>query len=150
MILLIDNYDSFVYNLARYVTDLDESAIVKRHDAVTVSDIEGMPPSHVLISPGPGTPAEARVSVEVVQQLGPRIPVLGVCLGHQCIGAAYGARIVRARHPMHGKSSHIDHQGSGLFEYADRQNEGEEVGRNSVLSSLWFLAEIPPLPPSRE
>lgn len=116
MILLIDNYDSFVYNLARYVTDLGESAMVYRHDAITVSDIEGMAPSHVIISPGPGTPAEAGVSVEVVQQLGPRIPVLGVCLGHQCIGAAYGARIVRARHPMHGKSSHIDHQGSGLFE----------------------------------
>ena len=116
MILLIDNFDSFVYNLARYVVDLGESAIVKRHDSITVSDIERMAPSHIIISPGPCTPAEAGVSVEVIQRLGLRVPILGVCLGHQCIGAAYGASIVRAKQPMHGKPSSIDHQGVGLFE----------------------------------
>lgn len=116
MILLIDNYDSFVYNLARYVTDLGETAIVERHDALTVGDIEQMAPSHVIISPGPCTPAEAGISVDVVRQIGPQTPILGVCLGHQCIGAAFGARIVRARRPMHGKASSIDHRGTGLFE----------------------------------
>ena len=116
MILLIDNYDSFVYNLARYVVDLGELATVRRHDTITVSDIEGMAPSHIIISPGPCTPAEAGVSVEAVQRLGSRVPILGVCLGHQCIGAAYGASIVRAKRPMHGKSSNIDHLGGGLFE----------------------------------
>jgi anthranilate synthase component 2 len=116
MILLIDNFDSFVYNLARYVVDLGESATVKRHDTITVSDIERMAPSHIIISPGPCTPKEAGVSVEVVRRLGPKVPILGVCLGHQCIGAAYGASIVRAKRPMHGKSSSIDHKGIGLFE----------------------------------
>ena len=98
------------------MVDLGESATVKRHDSITVSDIERMAPSHIIISPGPCTPAEAGVSVEVIQRLGPRVPILGVCLGHQCIGAAYGASIVRAKQPMHGKSSSIDHQGVGLFE----------------------------------
>jgi anthranilate synthase/aminodeoxychorismate synthase-like glutamine amidotransferase len=115
MILLIDNYDSFVYNLARYVQELGAEPRVVRHDAVDVKDIEGLAPSHIIISPGPCSPAEAGISTEVVHQLGPRIPILGVCLGHQCIGAAYGGEIVRARAPMHGKTSRIHHQGTGLF-----------------------------------
>jgi len=115
MILLIDNYDSFVYNLARYVRELGEVPLVRRHDAVTVDEIEALGPSHIIISPGPCTPAEAGISTEVVRQLGERIPVLGVCLGHQCIGAAYGAEIVRAGRPMHGKPSRIHHQAQGLF-----------------------------------
>jgi anthranilate synthase/aminodeoxychorismate synthase-like glutamine amidotransferase len=115
MILLIDNYDSFVYNLARYVRELGEVPVVRRHDAVPVDDILAMNPSHIIISPGPCSPAEAGVSIEVVRALGHRIPILGVCLGHQCIGAAYGGDIVRAGHPMHGKISRIHHTGRGLF-----------------------------------
>jgi anthranilate synthase/aminodeoxychorismate synthase-like glutamine amidotransferase len=115
MILLIDNYDSFVYNLARYVRELGEEPVVRRHDALTVEDILSLAPSHVIISPGPCSPAEAGISTEVVRRVGPRIPVLGVCLGHQCIGAAYGAEIVRAGRPMHGKTSRVLHEGTGLF-----------------------------------
>ena len=115
MILLIDNYDSFVYNLARYVRELGEEPVVRRHDALTVDEILALAPSHVIISPGPCSPAEAGISTDVVRRVGPHIPVLGVCLGHQCIGAAYGAEIVRAGRPMHGKTSRILHEGTGLF-----------------------------------
>jgi anthranilate synthase/aminodeoxychorismate synthase-like glutamine amidotransferase len=115
MILLIDNYDSFVYNLARYVRELGETPAVRRHDAVTLDEIEGLAPSHIIISPGPCSPKEAGVSNDVVRRFGPTIPILGVCLGHQCIGAAYGGEIVRAARPMHGKTSHIHHQDSGIF-----------------------------------
>jgi anthranilate synthase/aminodeoxychorismate synthase-like glutamine amidotransferase len=115
MILLIDNYDSFVYNLARYVRELGEEPVVRRHDAASVEEIGAMDPSHIIISPGPCSPAEAGVSTDVVRGLGHRIPILGVCLGHQCIGAAYGGDIVRAGRPMHGKISRIHHTGRGLF-----------------------------------
>ncbi|HZI21389.1 MAG TPA: aminodeoxychorismate/anthranilate synthase component II [Gemmatimonadales bacterium] len=115
MILLIDNYDSFVYNLARYVRELGEQTVVRRHDATTYDEIEALHPSHIIISPGPCTPGEAGISTEVVRRFGPRTPILGVCLGHQCIGAAYGAGIVRAARPMHGKASRIHHDGRGLF-----------------------------------
>jgi anthranilate synthase component 2 len=115
MILLIDNYDSFVYNLARYVRELGEEPLVRRHDAMTVEDILALAPSHIIISPGPCSPAEAGISTEVVRRVGPHIPILGVCLGHQCIGTAYGAEIVRARRPMHGKTSRIHHADSGLL-----------------------------------
>ena len=115
MILLIDNYDSFVYNLARYVRELGEVPLVRRHDAVEVDEILELAPSHIIISPGPCSPKEAGVSTEVVRRLGSRIPLLGVCLGHQCIGAAYGGEIVRAGQPMHGKPSRIHHSGRGLF-----------------------------------
>jgi anthranilate synthase component II len=115
MILLLDNYDSFVYNLARYVCELGETPVVRRHDALTVEDVAAMAPSHIIISPGPCSPAEAGISTEVVRRLGATIPILGVCLGHQCIGAAYGGEIVRAGRPMHGKTSMIHHRGEGLF-----------------------------------
>jgi anthranilate synthase/aminodeoxychorismate synthase-like glutamine amidotransferase len=115
MILLIDNYDSFVYNLARYVRELGEEPLVRRHDALTIEEIATLDPSHIIISPGPCSPAEAGISTETVRSIGARIPILGVCLGHQCIGAAYGAQIVRARAPMHGKTSQIHHSGSGIF-----------------------------------
>ena len=115
MNLLIDNYDSFVYNLARYVRELGEQTVVRRHDALTYEDIETLQPSHIIISPGPCTPGEAGISTEVVRRFGPTIPILGVCLGHQCIGAAYGAGIVRATRPMHGKASRIHHDGRGVF-----------------------------------
>ena len=115
MILLIDNYDSFVYNLARYVRELGEQPVVRRHDATTLQEIETLQPSHIIISPGPCTPGEAGISTDVVRRFGPSTPILGVCLGHQCIGAAYGAGIVRAGRPMHGKASRIHHDASGLF-----------------------------------
>jgi anthranilate synthase/aminodeoxychorismate synthase-like glutamine amidotransferase len=115
MILLIDNYDSFVYNLARYVRELGETPVVRRHDAIDVDEILALGPSHIIISPGPCSPKEAGVSTEVVRRVGRTIPILGVCLGHQCIGAAYGGEIVRAGLPMHGKTSRIHHSRSGLF-----------------------------------
>lgn len=116
MILLIDNYDSFVYNLARYVTELGETATVVRNDEFTMDDVTGWDPDRIIISPGPCTPVEAGGSVDLVRRFGESIPILGVCLGHQCIGAAYGMRIVRAAEPRHGKSSAIAHDGTGLLE----------------------------------
>jgi anthranilate synthase/aminodeoxychorismate synthase-like glutamine amidotransferase len=115
LILLIDNYDSFVYNLARYVSELGETPLVRRHDAIGVDEIFALAPSHIVISPGPCSPREAGISTEVVRRVGPKIPILGVCLGHQCIGAAYGGEILRAGVPMHGKTSRIHHSGTGLF-----------------------------------
>jgi anthranilate synthase component 2 len=115
MILLIDNYDSFVYNLARYVRELGETPLVRRHDALTVEDVLDLAPSHIIISPGPCSPREAGISTELVRRAGERIPILGVCLGHQCIGAAYGGVIARAGVPMHGKISRIHHEGAGIF-----------------------------------
>ena len=115
MILLIDNYDSFVYNLARYVRELGGDPVVRRRDAVTVDAIAAMAPSHIIISPGPCSPKEAGISTDVVRRLGPTTPILGVCLGHQCIGEAYGGEIVRARRPMHGKISRVSHTGAGVF-----------------------------------
>ena len=115
MILLLDNYDSFVHTLARYVRELGGEPTVHRNDALTVDDVVALAPSHIILSPGPCTPAEAGISTEVVRRLGPSTPTLGVCLGHQCIGAAYGGRIVPAREPMHGKTSPVRHDGTGLF-----------------------------------
>jgi len=115
MILVIDNYDSFVYNLARYVRELGAEPLVVRNDAITPEEAERLMPSHVIISPGPCSPAEAGISTELVRRLGATTPLLGVCLGHQCIGAAYGGTIVRARRPMHGKTSRIRHTGTGIF-----------------------------------
>ena len=115
MILLLDNYDSFVYNLSRYVRELGEDPVVVRNDAISVEDIRELAPSHIIVSPGPCSPSEAGISVDLIRDLGEHTPVLGVCLGHQAIGAAYGAEIVRARKPMHGKTSRIHHDGSELF-----------------------------------
>lgn len=116
MILLIDNYDSFVYNLARYVRELGHVALVCRNDALTIREIEALAPSHIILSPGPRAPSDAGISTSVVRELGHRIPVLGVCLGHQCIGEAYGASIVRAQRPMHGKTSLVSHDGTSVFD----------------------------------
>src|SRR5881296_2962810 len=115
MILLIDNYDSFVYNLARYVRELGEETVVRRHDATSYEEIEQFRPSHIIISPGPCSPGEAGISTDVVKQFGSTTPILGVCLGHQCIGAAFGADIVRAGRPMHGKTSRVTHDGSSVL-----------------------------------
>ena len=115
MIVLIDNYDSFVHNLARYVRELGGEAEVRRNDEITVEEVAARRPSHIIISPGPCTPREAGISNDLVRALASTTPILGVCLGHQCIGAAFGGRVVRADRPMHGKTSLIWHDGSGLF-----------------------------------
>jgi anthranilate synthase/aminodeoxychorismate synthase-like glutamine amidotransferase len=115
MILLIDNYDSFVHNLARYVRELGGEALVRRNDAVTLDDITTLAPTHIIVSPGPCSPAEAGVSIDLIRRFGATIPILGVCLGHQCIGAAYGGEIVRAGRPRHGRTSPVTHDGSGIF-----------------------------------
>lgn len=115
MLLVIDNYDSFTWNLVQYLGELGADLKVVRNDEVSVTQVAEMRPSGIVISPGPCTPAEAGVSVEVVRELGPDTPILGVCLGHQAIGAAYGGRIVRADRLMHGKTSAIEHSEEGLF-----------------------------------
>ena len=114
-VLVVDNYDSFVYNLVQYLGELGADPIVRRHDAVTLDEAAKLAPDAVLVSPGPGRPEDAGVSVEMIRWAAGRIPVLGVCLGHQCIGAAWGARVERAPQVMHGKTSQIHHNGTGLF-----------------------------------
>ncbi len=115
MILLIDNYDSFVHNLARYIGILGRERIVVRNDVIDLNDISRNPPDAIIISPGPCTPSEAGLSNELIRRFGRRIPILGVCLGHQCIGEVYGGQVIRAPEPCHGKASIIDHQADGIF-----------------------------------
>ncbi len=116
MILLIDNYDSFVWNLARYVAELGWPYRVIRNDAITPDEVAAMAPERIILSPGPCTPDQAGVSNALIERFGPHLPILGVCLGHQCIGKVYGGRVVRAGRPMHGKTSPVRHDGRGLFE----------------------------------
>jgi anthranilate synthase/aminodeoxychorismate synthase-like glutamine amidotransferase len=115
MVLVIDNYDSFVHNLARYLRELGCETEIVRNDAITVDEVLRRAPSHVVLSPGPCTPNEAGVSLDLIRRLGGRIPILGVCLGHQAIGQAYGGRVVRALKPMHGRTSLVRHVGEGVF-----------------------------------
>jgi anthranilate synthase/aminodeoxychorismate synthase-like glutamine amidotransferase len=115
MLLVIDNYDSFTYNLVQYLGELGAEIVVRRNDAVTVDEVGAMAPSGIVLSPGPCAPAQAGVTVDVIRAWGSRIPILGVCLGHQAIGEAYGGKVVRARRAVHGKTSRIDHDGTGLF-----------------------------------
>ena len=114
-VLVIDNYDSFVYNLVQYLGELKAEPIVKRHDAITIDEVEDMSPHALLISPGPGNPKQAGISVDLIKWAAGKIPVLGICLGHQCIGEAWGGEIVHAPQVMHGKTSLISHNKSGLF-----------------------------------
>ena len=115
MILLIDNYDSFTYNLAQYLGELGAPPTVRRNDELTVDEIERMQPNRIVISPGPGRPEDAGVSVDTIRRLGERVPLLGVCLGHQGIGLAFGGTISRATELMHGKVSEVHHDGRGVF-----------------------------------
>ncbi|HLU12516.1 MAG TPA: aminodeoxychorismate/anthranilate synthase component II [Arenimonas sp.] len=115
MLLMIDNYDSFTYNLVQYFGELGEEVRVVRNDAMDVAGIAALEPSRIVISPGPCTPNEAGVSLAVLQELAGRVPILGVCLGHQAIGQAFGGKVVRARTIMHGKTSPIRHRGQGVF-----------------------------------
>jgi anthranilate synthase component 2 len=112
---MIDNYDSFTFNLVQYLQALGAEVRVVRNDAMTLAEIDRLAPDKIMISPGPGTPNDAGVSLEVIRELGPRIPVFGVCLGHQSLGQAYGGDVVRARTIMHGKTSRIRHEGRGVF-----------------------------------
>ena len=115
MILVIDNYDSFTYNLVQYLGELGADPLVKRNDAIGVEEIGELRPRAVVISPGPCTPSEAGVTVPLVRRWGAELPILGVCLGHQAIGEAYGGKVVRAERVMHGKTSRVEHDGTGLF-----------------------------------
>src|SRR3954469_6601831 len=115
MIVVIDNYDSFTYNLVQYLGELGAEVRVMRNDVVTVEDVRAANPDRIVISPGPGRPEHAGVTMPVIQQLGEQTPIFGVCLGHQAIGAAFGGSVVRAAVPMHGKTSTIEHNGRGLF-----------------------------------
>jgi anthranilate synthase/aminodeoxychorismate synthase-like glutamine amidotransferase len=148
MILLVDNYDSFVFNLARYVRELGEEAVVHRNDDITVGTVQALRPSHIIISPGPCTPAEAGVSNEIITAFGATIPILGVCLGHQCIGAAYGGTIVRAQRPTHGKTSEIRHQDGGVFAglpnpFRATRYHSLAVSRHDLPGALRVTAETP-------
>jgi anthranilate synthase/aminodeoxychorismate synthase-like glutamine amidotransferase len=115
MLLVLDNYDSFTYNLVQYLGELGQEPVVKRNDEIGVEDIGSMGVDRIVISPGPCTPSEAGISVAAIRRWGKTIPILGVCLGHQAIGEAYGGKVVRARTLMHGKTSRITHDGKGIF-----------------------------------
>jgi anthranilate synthase component 2 len=115
MILVLDNYDSFTYNLVQYLGELGAEVKVARNDALTVDEVQSMAPERIVISPGPGTPDDAGISLGLIERLGASVPILGVCLGHQAIGQAFGGRVVRARQVMHGKVSRIRHDGRGVF-----------------------------------
>jgi anthranilate synthase/aminodeoxychorismate synthase-like glutamine amidotransferase len=116
VLLLIDNFDSFTYNLAQYLGELGADVLVRRNNAITLDEIDTLRPSHIVISPGPGRPEQAGVSIDVIRRFGASIPMLGVCLGHQAMGAAFGGNVVRAAQLMHGKTSMVDHDGRGLFQ----------------------------------
>ncbi len=115
MVVVIDNYDSFTYNLVQYLGELGADLVIFRNDEVTIEDIRAITPDHVVISPGPGNPDDGGISNEVLKEFGPSTPILGVCLGHQCIGQTYGGKVSRASRLMHGKTSSVYHNGKGLF-----------------------------------
>jgi anthranilate synthase/aminodeoxychorismate synthase-like glutamine amidotransferase len=146
MLLVIDNYDSFTYNLVQYFGELGADPQVKRNDAITIEELEKMRPAKIVISPGPGTPADAGISMGVIRRLGPKIPILGVCLGHQSIGEVYGGKVVRAERLMHGKTSPIRHDGKGVFMKLPNPFEATRyhsliVERDSVPNCLEVSAE---------
>jgi len=130
MLLLIDNYDSFTYNLFQYLSELGETVAVVRNDKTTIDEIENLKPDSIVISPGPSTPLQAGISNEVIRHFGSRLPILGVCLGHQCVGYSYGAYVGRAKEIMHGKSSLIHHNGRGVL--ADLPNPFSAIRYHSL------------------
>jgi anthranilate synthase/aminodeoxychorismate synthase-like glutamine amidotransferase len=148
MLLIIDNYDSFTYNLAQYLGELGERIEVRRNNEVSLDEIEEMSPDRMVISPGPGTPANAGVSLRVIEEFGGKMPILGVCLGHQAIGQAFGGRVVRAAHLFHGKSSTVNHDGKTIFagleqNFTAGRYHSLVVERESFPSSLEVSATTP-------
>ncbi len=146
MLLVIDNYDSFTYNLVQYFGELGADPVVKRNDTISPEEIEKLKPSRIVISPGPGKPTDAGISMEVIHRLGPTLPILGVCLGHQCIAEVYGGKVVRADRLMHGKTSPIRHQGTGVFAGLPNPFEATRyhsliVERSSVPACLQVTAD---------
>jgi para-aminobenzoate synthetase component II len=146
MILVIDNYDSFTYNLVQYLGELGEHVVVRRNDETSVADIKGNLPSRILISPGPGRPEHAGISLALIENLGGRVPILGVCLGHQAMGQVFGGRVVRAPTVVHGKSSPIFHDGKSIFQGLDSPFKAGRyhsliVERQSLPRSLEVSAE---------
>jgi len=115
VIFVLDNYDSFTYNLVQYIGELGQEVVVRRNDETSVEQIEWLTPSHILVSPGPCTPDDAGISIEVIRHFAGKVPILGVCLGHQAIGAAFGGKVVRAANLMHGKTSEVEHDGRTIF-----------------------------------
>jgi len=145
-VLLIDNYDSFTYNLAQIFGELGADVVVKRNDEVVLADIQTLRPARICISPGPGRPRDAGISCDVIRDFGAQIPLLGVCLGHQCIGEVFGGEIVRAPKLMHGKTSAISHKGTGVFENLAKPFEATRyhslvVKRETLPQSLTITAE---------
>jgi anthranilate synthase component 2/para-aminobenzoate synthetase component 2 len=145
-VLLIDNYDSFTYNLAQIFGELGADVVVKRNDEVALADIQTLRPARICISPGPGRPRDAGISCDVIRDFGAQIPLLGVCLGHQCIGEVFGGEIVRAPKLMHGKTSAISHKGTGVFENLAKPFEATRyhslvVRRETLPQSLTITAE---------
>lgn len=146
MILMIDNYDSFTYNLVQYLGEMGQQLRVYRNDKITIEEIEAMKPDKIVISPGPCTPTEAGISLEVIAHFAGRVPMLGVCLGHQSIGQAFGGEVVRAQRLMHGKTSLIHHDGEGVFKDVPNPFEATRyhsllVRRESIPSCLQITAE---------
>ena len=131
MILMIDNYDSFTYNLVQYFGELKQKVQVYRNDALTIAKIRKMKPEKIVISPGPGRPEDAGISIDIIKQLGPQIPLLGVCLGHQGIGYAFNGKVINAKRLMHGKTSMIKHDGQGIFK--DLPNPFEATRYHSLV-----------------
>ena len=146
MVIVIDNYDSFAYNLAQYLGELRWEPAVYRNDQLTLEEIERLSPSHIIISPGPCTPLEAGISNDIIWRFGGKIPILGVCLGHQCISYVYGGQIVRAAVPTHGKSSLVYHDGKTIYQNLPNPFDGGRyhslvVRRDTLPSSLALAAE---------
>ncbi|MGN7918283.1 MULTISPECIES: anthranilate synthase component II [Lysobacter] len=144
-VLMIDNYDSFTYNLVQYLQALGAEVKVIRNDDLSVAEIDRLAPERIMISPGPGTPNDAGVSLDVIRELGPRVPILGVCLGHQSLGQAYGGDVIRAQTIMHGKTSRIRHEGRGVFAglpdaYQATRYHSLVVSRDSLPDSLEITA----------
>ncbi len=151
MLLVIDNYDSFTYNLVQYLGELGETLLVRRNDELSVDDVRTLGPRAIVVSPGPCTPSEAGISVPLIRALGASTPLLGVCLGHQAIGEAYGGRVIRASRVMHGKVSQIEHAGTGLFAGLPSPLEVMRyhsliVERDSLPASLEVVAHASDLP----
>ena len=146
MILLLDNYDSFTYNLAQYLGQMGQTLLVRRNDQITLDEIADLAPERIVISPGPGTPRQAGISIPIIERFAGKIPILGVCLGHQAIGDAFGGRVIRAKKIMHGKTSEIHHDGKTIFrdlpqDFSATRYHSFIVERKSLPAELEISAE---------